>query len=186
MTYHDPRKKNIILSLHSLNVILISYITRAEIFAKKTDISTQNPKNTVFLTVFLPSHWNLTIPYLNTFYYFERKLWKNPYLHSKFCISVSTWCRLKYNLSLILNSKRIYFLIRSNKKLAKSLRFLQFFPKTLQFLHFFRKTFKLLQFFPITWNFCTFFQQFFFRIFSRFQHSFIWIENCFKKRKIIL
>ena len=35
-------------------------------FAKKPDISAQKPKNTVFLTTFLPSHRNLTIPHPNT------------------------------------------------------------------------------------------------------------------------
>ena len=52
--------------MHILRVTLKNYIMHAETFAKKLDISTQNPKNTVFLTIFLPSHWNLTIPYLNT------------------------------------------------------------------------------------------------------------------------
>ena len=60
------QKKNIIFSSYNLQVKLTKYITRAEIFAKKLDISTQNPKSTVFLTILLPSHWNLTIPYLIT------------------------------------------------------------------------------------------------------------------------
>ena len=67
-THHETI--NIISSLHILqhilHVILKNYVTHAEVFAKKLDIFTQNPKNTVFLTIFLPSHWNLTIPYLNT------------------------------------------------------------------------------------------------------------------------
>ena len=67
-TYHETI--NIISSLHVLqhilHVILKNYVTHAEIFAKKQDNSTQNPKTTVFLTILLPLHWNLTIPYLNT------------------------------------------------------------------------------------------------------------------------
>ena len=34
-------------------------------FAKKLDVSTQIRKNTVFLTILLPSDWKLTIVYLN-------------------------------------------------------------------------------------------------------------------------
>ena len=56
-------------SARNTPIIFTNKVMRAENFAKKLDISTHYPKKFIFLTILLPSHWNLTtnsIPYLNT------------------------------------------------------------------------------------------------------------------------
>ena len=83
---------------------------------------------------------------------FVSKLWKNHLLKKQLCFTVSTWCQLKYNLSLILNPPGIFSFFQLDQKQQKT-------SQSLEISAIFSKNLKILQIFPKTRNFCKFFQK---------------------------